>query len=154
MIPSPLLAALNAHPDLPRLGTVPLTDLSFSAAEQAFLTAHRPEHILLVYGTLAPGRPNYAVIEPVGGEWRPVTIRGELVAQGWGADLGYPGFRLPTTEAAGETIAAVGLFAEQLVAHWPRLDAFEGEGYHRILLPFELTDGTTGIGFIYALQEG
>ncbi len=50
-------------------------------------------HTLAVYGTLAPGRPNHHVVAPLGGEWTEGLIEGELLPVGWGADLGYPGFR-------------------------------------------------------------
>jgi hypothetical protein len=51
-------------------------------------------HTLAVYDTLAPGRPNHHVVAPLGGEWTDGLIEGDLIPQGWGASLGYPGFRL------------------------------------------------------------
>ena len=48
---------------------------------------------LAVYGTLAPGRPNHHVVAPLGGEWTEGLIEGDFLPVGWGADLGYPGFR-------------------------------------------------------------
>ncbi len=50
-------------------------------------------HTLAVYGTLAPGQPNHHVLAPLGGEWTDGTIEGDLIPLGWGAALGYPGFR-------------------------------------------------------------
>jgi hypothetical protein len=50
-------------------------------------------HTLAVYGTLAPGQPNHRVLAPLGGEWTDGMIEGDLIPLGWGADLGYPGFR-------------------------------------------------------------
>jgi hypothetical protein len=50
-------------------------------------------HTLAVYGTLAPGRPNHHVLAPLGGGWTDGTIEGDLIPLGWGAALGYPGFR-------------------------------------------------------------
>jgi gamma-glutamylcyclotransferase (GGCT)/AIG2-like uncharacterized protein YtfP len=47
------------------------------------------EH-LFVYGTLAPGRPNEHVLEPLDGTWRRATVRGDLLDVGWGAEHGYP----------------------------------------------------------------
>src|SRR5918911_1728848 len=49
--------------------------------------------VLAVYGTLAPGRPNHHVVAPLGGEWTDGLIEGDLLPEGWAADLGYPGFR-------------------------------------------------------------
>ena len=50
-------------------------------------------HTLAVYGTLAPGQPNHHVVAPLGGEWTDGLIEGDLLPEGWGAALGYPGFR-------------------------------------------------------------
>ena len=50
-------------------------------------------HTLAVYGTLAPGQPNHHVLAPLGGEWTDGLIEGDLIPLGWGAALGYPGFR-------------------------------------------------------------
>ena len=59
-------------------------------------------HALASYGTLAPGRPNYHVVAPLGGEWVEGLIEGDLIPSGWGAELGFPGFR---PRAGGETVA-------------------------------------------------
>jgi gamma-glutamylcyclotransferase (GGCT)/AIG2-like uncharacterized protein YtfP len=152
MDPDALLPALNQHPHLCRLGTVPLDELAFTAAEKAFLRAHRPEQVLVVYGTLAPGRANHAVIAPVRGTWQPGLIHGTLRHEGWAADLGYPGF-VHAPQAAQRPIEVVVLSSAELGAHWPRLDAFEGPGYRRLLTPYALTTGEAGVGFIYALNK-
>ncbi len=51
---------------------------------------------------------------------------------GWGAELGYPGFR---PRAGGDAVAVWVLNASRLAGTWPELDRFEGEGYRRILVP-------------------
>ena len=51
---------------------------------------------------------------------------------GWGAELGYPGFR---PRAGGEAVAVWVLTASRLADAWLELDHFEGEGYRRILVP-------------------
>ena len=89
-------------------------------------------HTLAVYGTLAPGRPNHHVVAPLGGEWTEGLIEGDLLPLGWGADLGYPGFR---PRAGGDAIAVQVLTAPLLARAWPNLDRFEGPGYRRILVP-------------------
>jgi gamma-glutamylcyclotransferase (GGCT)/AIG2-like uncharacterized protein YtfP len=89
-------------------------------------------HALATYGTLAPGRPNHHVLAPLGGEWTEGLIEGDLIPSGWGAELGYPGFR---PRAGGEAVAVWVLRASRLVGAWPELDRFEGEGYRRILVP-------------------
>ena len=58
---------------------------------------------LAVYGTLAPGQPNHHVVAPLGGEWTDGLIEGDLLPAGWGAALGYPGFR-PRVGAAAVAV--------------------------------------------------
>ena len=89
-------------------------------------------HTLAVYGTLAPGQPNYHVVEPLGGEWTDGLIEGDLLPMGWGADLGYPGFR---PRVGGDAVAVRAPIAPSLASAWPDLDRFEGPGYWRILVP-------------------
>ena len=45
---------------------------------------------LATYGTLAPGRVNHHELAGLKGVWQQGTVRGKLVAAGWGATLGYP----------------------------------------------------------------
>jgi hypothetical protein len=49
---------------------------------------------LAVYGTLAPGRPNHHQLNSLSGRWIKGTVRGQLLQEGWGAELGYPGIVL------------------------------------------------------------
>jgi hypothetical protein len=46
---------------------------------------------LAVYGSLAPGRPNRHRLSGLSGRWIEGTVRGRLLHEGWGAELGYPG---------------------------------------------------------------
>lgn len=56
-------------------------------------------------------------------------IRGHLYPRGWGAATGYPGIVL----AEDGPLVEVHLFtSDDLPAHWPRIDAFEGPGYRRV----------------------
>jgi len=73
---------------------------------------------------------------PWGGEWTDGTIEGDLLPLGWGAALGYPGFR-PRVE--GDAVAVQVLTASLLATAWPTLDRFEGPGYRRILVPIFCT---------------
>ena len=101
-------------------------------------------HTLAVYGTPAPGRPNHHLLAPLGGEWTDGTIEGDLIPLGWGAALGYPGFR---PRAGGDAVAVKVLTAPSLATAWPDLDRFEGPGYRRILVPIFDTDlGTEQAG--------
>lgn len=48
------------------------------------------DHRLAIYGTLAPGKPNHYIVQPLGGKWRDGFVEGDLLAFGWGAAMGYP----------------------------------------------------------------
>jgi len=101
-------------------------------------------HTLAVYGTLAPGQPNHHVLAPLGGEWTDGMIEGDLIPLGWGAVLGYPGFR---PRAGGDIVAVKVLTASSLATAWPALDRFEGPGYWRILVPiFDIVLGSEQVG--------
>ncbi len=102
-----------------------------------------------VYGTLAPGRPNAHVLAGVSGIWKPATVKGTLLPEGWGADVGYPGIVLD--ERAGKVHGFI-FSSDELSAHWARLDAFEGDGYERVLTVAELEDGMVVTAHIYALK--
>ncbi len=105
---------------------------------------------LFVYGTLAPGRPNAHVLAGVAGTWAPATVKGSLREEGWGAAAGYPGIVLD--ESGGEVHGYI-LSSDELAAHWPRLDAFEGDGYERVVTSAKLGDGTVVKVLIYALKR-
>jgi gamma-glutamylcyclotransferase (GGCT)/AIG2-like uncharacterized protein YtfP len=86
---------------------------------------------LAVYGSLAPGKANYHIVEPLGGEWTDGFIEGDLFQTGWGAALGYWAF-LP--RAGGKRIAVKVLTSPRLSGAWQMLDDFEGSEYERILV--------------------
>lgn len=94
-----------------------------------------------VYGTLAPGRPNHHQLAGIDGRWCDGTVRGRLVAKGWGAQQGYPALIL---DPAGDPIAVQLFTAPDLPAHWPRLDAFEGEEYRRVVAEVTVGDAVVG----------
>jgi gamma-glutamylcyclotransferase (GGCT)/AIG2-like uncharacterized protein YtfP len=106
-------------------------------AEQQLDALFRTSHTLAVYGTLAPGQPNHHVVAPLGGAWTDGLIEGDLLPVGWGAPLGYPGFR---PRAGGDAVAVRVLTAPLLATAWPTLDRFEGPGYQRILVPVFSTE--------------
>lgn len=96
------------------------------------------DHRLATYGSLAPGQVNHHELAGLSGEWHTGTVRGTLVEKGWGADLGYPAL---TLSDRGEAIAVHLFVSPDLPAHWPRLDAFEGEGYRRVAASVETAEG-------------
>ena len=97
-----------------------------------------PDMRLATYGTLAPGQPNYGQLAALEGTWRQGTVKGKLVEAGWGASLGYPGLVLDSSAGRVD----VHLFeSRDLPAHWARLDAFEGDGYRRVVTIVHTDDG-------------
>jgi gamma-glutamylcyclotransferase (GGCT)/AIG2-like uncharacterized protein YtfP len=109
-------------------------------AEQQLDALFKTSHTLAVYGTLAPGQPNHHVVAPLGGEWTDGLIEGDLLPEGWGAALGYPGFR---PRVGGAAVAVQVLTAPLLATAWPTLDRFEGPEYQRILVPVFSTELST-----------
>jgi len=108
--------------------TLPGTDL-----ERYFASRYGADRRLAVYGSLAPGRSNHDQLAGLAGRWvSGLTVRGELFEVGWGAGLGYPGLRW---SEAGPPVAVELFVSDDLPAHWARIDAFEGPGYRRILVP-------------------
>jgi gamma-glutamylcyclotransferase (GGCT)/AIG2-like uncharacterized protein YtfP len=93
---------------------------------------------LVVYGSLAPGRPNHHQLSNLAGSWIKGTVRGHLRREGWGAELGYPGLVL---DPAGPTIDVQLLDSPDLLDHWTRLDEFEGSGYRRAVTTVSTAEG-------------
>ncbi|MHA4811321.1 gamma-glutamylcyclotransferase family protein [Flavitalea flava] len=91
-----------------------------------------PEHKLFVYGSLQPGRENHHMLSDVKGEWMKGYVTGDLINQGWGADMGYPAM---IWNPDGEKINGQLLISKELLNHWQRLDELEGKDYKRILIP-------------------
>ncbi|MBB3609454.1 gamma-glutamylcyclotransferase family protein [Rhizobium sp. BK602] len=108
-----------------------------------------PENRLATYGTLAPGRVNHHHLEGLDGIWSRGIVRGRLLQSGWGAALGFPGLELSDD---GAEIDVFLLESTDLPAHWERLDAFEGEGYSRVVATVWTEDGERE-AYIYVLAE-
>ena len=109
------------------------------------MSAHRR---LATYGTLAPGRINEGQLAELKGFWCQATVRGRLVEAGWGAKLGYPGLIL---DPSGEVVEVHVFESPDLPDHWPRLDAFEGAGYRRVVTQVSTRDGDLDVS-IYVID--
>jgi gamma-glutamylcyclotransferase (GGCT)/AIG2-like uncharacterized protein YtfP len=108
--------------------------------ERAAVPEFESIHRLAVYGSLTPGGSNHAVLTDISGQWRRGWVEGDLHAEGWGATQGYPGLRWKP----GAAQVGVYLFeSRRLTEHWRRLDAFEGDGYRRIVVPVHGVEGET-----------
>ena len=105
------------------------------------------EFRLATYGTLAPGRPNHHKLDDLTGTWIEGHVRGRLVAQGWGAELGYPAIIL---DEAADRVAVFIFESGDLPAHWERFDAFEGAEYKRTEAWADTNNGRLRVS-IYAL---
>ena len=102
---------------------------------------------LAVYGTLVPGGSNAHVLVDLPGEWTTGTVRGRRLDDGW---QGYPGLVLDPT---GPTVRVHVLSSPALADAWPRLDAFEGPGYRRVVVDVEHDDGSTVTAQVYVLAD-
>jgi len=91
-----------------------------------------------VYGSLAPGRPNHHELNGLSGRWIEGTVRGQLLQEGWGAELGYPGLVL---DPDGPTVDVQLFESPDLADHWTRLDEFEGSGYRRTITAVSTAEG-------------
>ncbi len=126
-----LIAAANAARGFRDAGKQALSP-SVSDAERQLDSIFAVSRTLAVYGTLAPGKPNHHVVAPLGGEWNPGIVEGDLLAEGWGAPLGYPAFN---PRIGGAAIPVQVLTSTALPSAFPELDDFEGHEYRRILIP-------------------
>lgn len=111
---------------------------------------------LFVYGTLAPNCVNHHMMLPIQDSvWQPATIRGYLMADGgWGSALGFPAV-VPALapDDSGDIVEGFVISSTDLVNHWLRLDAFEGESYQRIEVVATLASGEQVTAFVYALDN-
>lgn len=101
----------------------------------------RPSQKLAVYGTLAPGEPNHAVVESLQGSWRPCTIEATVATHG-----GFPVLEWKPRSGA-PAISAMMLNSPELKDQWAGIDAFEGSGYRRNLVTVVVPepDGTSTV---------
>jgi len=105
---------------------------------------------LFVYGTLGPGKPNEHILKKIGGSWEKGYVLGQLHAEGWGADMGYPGIRL---ENQTDKIFGHIFTSNQLDKHWAELDQFEGAAYERVLTKVFIEGHLAEVeAYIYALK--
>ena len=142
-------------PDVPR-AVADLNALRRSADPAVRAAADRLAQVLfdasrhlIAYGSLLPGGSNAAQLDGLRGTWRSGWVTGTLADVGWGAAIGYPALRWsPEAEAR---VAAQLFTSPDLPDHWPRLDAFEGDEYRRILAPIYDEAGFMGVGYLYEI---
>jgi gamma-glutamylcyclotransferase (GGCT)/AIG2-like uncharacterized protein YtfP len=104
---------------------------------------------LAVYGTLAPGERNHHVLAGLRGTWTNGVVHGERHPTGWGMTYGHPAL---VWDPDGPPVPVRVLHSSDLPAHWARLDAFEGDGYRRIVVPVTIGDRSEPAN-IYVLKS-
>ncbi|MEO1250947.1 MAG: gamma-glutamylcyclotransferase family protein [Pseudomonadota bacterium] len=112
--------------------------------------ALRAEHRLATYGTLAPGEPNHHHLSRLKGRWLTGAVRGRLVELGWGAAQGYPAIIL---DSRADPVRVHVFESADLPGHWPRLDAFEGNEYVRVVVSVALDAGGEVDAMIFAAKD-
>lgn len=147
-----IIEKLNQGKAITSRRTNNLDGSGFTEVEKKFFKIYKPENALIIYGTLAPNRTNHSVIEHIKGKYQKAKVKGKLENKGWGAELGFPGFRHGNVDDQTE-IECIVLFSEELLANWQRLDEFEGTEYKRILAKYELDTGEIGVGNNNASNE-
>lgn len=110
----------------------------------------RPKHRLFVYGTLAPGESNHWVLADLDGHWQPGSVRATLYPPGTPPIVEYPVIELD--DHAGPVHGLL-FTSDQLSAHWPRIDNFEGSEYSRTVAPVTLADGAVTHAHVYVLNS-
>lgn len=103
-----------------------------------------------VYGSLAPGRPNHYQLSELQGKWFTGHVRGRLMAEGWGAAMGFPAAWCWTRRPARSPCRV--FESVDLPDHWQRLDAFEGDGYRSAAALIRTAEGNLLAG-IYVLAR-
>ncbi len=124
--------------------------MSTAESENSVQMSHGSTTRLAVYGTLAPGRPNHHQLNGLSGRWIEGTVRGQLLQEGWGAEIGYPGILL---DLDGPTVGVQLFESSDLPDHWTRLDEFEGSGYRRTVTAVSTAEGDLSASiYVLALE--
>ncbi len=105
---------------------------------------------LFVYGTLMPNCPNAHIMENIVGKFVPATVKGELIAAGWSASMGYPGIKL---DGHTDTVHGFLFYSHNLEDNWEYLDDFEGKEFVRTEVSVERYDEMDVETYIYALKD-
>lgn len=101
-----------------------------------------PDRRFVAYGTLRPGQRNHHRLRGVAGKWRPCTIYGSVRTT---KEIPYFRWR-----PLGRAVDAEVLESDKLSTKWRELDAFEGPGYRRTLVPAKLRgEGRWIVGWVY-----
>lgn len=108
------------------------------------LLLDKPDQKLVVYGTLAPGQPNYGMLERLHGSFEECKVKGSIEEVN----------QLPffVWKPHGQLVKAKLFTSSSLPSHWENLDRFEGENYKRILIPVKKADSIS-IANVYVKNQ-
>jgi gamma-glutamylcyclotransferase (GGCT)/AIG2-like uncharacterized protein YtfP len=101
---------------------------------------------LMIYGSLAPGEINHGQLAGLVGTWTRGWLNGDRVTIGWGAAKGYLALYW---RHDGPRVPGWLFRSADLPERWPRLDAFEGPDYRRLLAPLWTDGGLAAVGYVY-----
>lgn len=105
------------------------------------LLLDKPDQKLVVYGTLAPGKPNNCMISDLEGKYEKCVV--------WGRIEEYEGLPRYTWQVGDNEIEATLFNSRELLRKWDILDRFEGDSYRRRLVPIKINGGIS-TAYIYA----
>src|SRR3990172_8794843 len=92
----------------------------------------KPDHKLVVYGTLAPGAPNESILKNIDGVWQDCQIKGEIKI--------HNGLKHFKWNINADEIDTKMFISKSLPEKLPSIDKFEGSKYHRILISVKVED--------------
>ena len=102
---------------------------------------------LAAYGTLAPGRVNHHHLAGMEGTWRKGKVKRSAHPRRVGC---FNGRSRTDARPVGRNRRCGSLQSADLPRHWLRLDAFEGEGYRRLVTRVSTPEGELD-AWIYVL---
>jgi gamma-glutamylcyclotransferase (GGCT)/AIG2-like uncharacterized protein YtfP len=105
---------------------------------------------LAVYGTLAPGGERHDLLAAIAGRWFEGHVRGHRFVGRHSSARGYAALRL---DPDGDRVPVAVLDAAELPRRFGSLDAYEGEGYRRVVAPVWDDDGLLLIANVYESVE-
>ncbi len=111
-----------------------------AAAERRLEAAFACSQRLAVYGTLAPGEIHADQLSACPGTWSRGSVTGRR------GERAHPVF---TFDPAAPPVPVQLLESPALAGQWPRLDAFEGAAYRRILVPVRRGPGDVVLANLY-----
>ncbi|MBE1302050.1 MAG: gamma-glutamylcyclotransferase [Alteromonadaceae bacterium] len=116
---------------------------------------------LFVYGTLRPGHSNFNVISDISGTWYKASLQAFYFENGQGEYQPYPGVLLAEnafyhSASRSKVITNINgylLVADELSRYLGRLDAFEGDGYQRVIAHITCPEANENRAFVYQVTK-